>query len=134
MNLVFWALSLFIGINAKGLFKDLPSDTVVHKTIIATEVGIAKDFNYFGGMGKLGPLVTELMGEIPYTAIGFTFMNEGYLISAKRKCVDFVKNQVSIEDSIAIDISIYPIYEKDGDDPLSIITDVRKLSNDTIPQ
>ena len=121
-------------INAKGLYNDLVPDSIVHKTIRANNAGIIMDFNYCGGYGEFGQLVTKLMGEVPYSALVFSFMNEIYDISIKDQCADYVLKNVLYEDSVELDISIYPIYEKVGDNPLSIITGVRKISTDTIPK
>ena len=90
------------------------------------------DENYCNGTGVMGPLVTKLMDEVPYSALIFSFHNDVYSISIKDQCANYILENVSYEDSIELDISIYPIYKNYDGDPLSIITGVRKISTDTI--
>ena len=132
-NLLFYIFTLFICVQAKELYNDLPSDSIVHKTIIANNSGIVMDENYCNGTGVMGPLVTKLMGEVPYSALIFSFHNDVYSISIKDQCANYILENVSYEDSIELNISIYPLYENEEGDPLSIITGVRKIPTGIIP-
>lgn len=128
-------LPLFNSVEAKELFKDLPADTVTYKTIRVICDGVGMDPNC-GGYGKFGQLVTNLMGEIPYSELYIIHNNERYAMTAKHKCFDIIRNEGIIErgDSLAvdIDITIYPFSQFEGDDPLTIITDLRLIRNDSI--
>lgn len=137
ISLIFIFLTLYNSVEAKELFKDLSSDTISYKTIRVICDGVGKDPNC-GGYGEFGQLVTKLMGETPYSELYIKYKNESYSFSAKKKCVDALSKEGIFErdDSLAVDIDImiYPFSEFEGDDPLTIITDLRLIRNDSIPK
>ena len=120
----------------KRLFKDVSQDSIINKTIRAKYCGFGMDFLYCsGGYGDFGKLITYLMGEVPNSAIWVSYKNEEYSISCKRSCYDEIDNLNPEVDSIEIDITIYPFAGKGEDNaPFSVINDVRRIPNDSIPK
>ncbi|MDE5607412.1 MAG: hypothetical protein K2I64_00560 [Muribaculaceae bacterium] len=118
--------------NTKELYKDVSGDSVITKTVSVLYTDFGKDL-YCGGYGEDGKVLTELMGETPYSALGFSYKGEDYYISIKKSAFnDSFLDMLIDKDSIEITIEIFPFFPKRAvsAEPFSIVTNMKKLSKD----
>ena len=117
----------------KELYNNLSKDSILVKTIRVKYTEFGKDL-FCGGHTEDGRILKELMGEVPYSALGFSYKDEDYYISiTKYASKDFLFNLQADRDSLVITIKMFPYYHKERDVkvPFSFVTNIEKLQNDS---